>query len=40
VGSLATGWWYRKILKTLRQTDEINQYPQFGMFFDHSCDEG
>jgi hypothetical protein len=35
-GGLAAAWWYRKTLKTLRQTEEIAINPHFG-----SCpDEG
>jgi hypothetical protein len=40
VGGLAAAWWYRKTLKTLSQTDEMSQYPQFGIPFDDSRDEG
>ena len=39
-GGLAAAWWYRKTLKTLSQTDEMSQYPQFGIPFDDSRDEG
>jgi hypothetical protein len=28
-GGLAAAWWYRKTLKTLRQTQEIDQNPHF-----------
>jgi hypothetical protein len=30
-GGLAAAWWYRKTLKTLRQTDETTQNPHFGI---------
>jgi hypothetical protein len=29
VGGLAAAWWYRKTLKTLRQTAENGQNPHF-----------
>ena len=29
-GGLAAAWWYRKTLKTLRQTEEIAINPHFG----------
>jgi hypothetical protein len=40
VGGLAAAWWYQKTLKTLGQSDEMSQYPQFGIPFDDSRDEG
>jgi hypothetical protein len=40
VGGLAVAWWYRKTLKTLRQTGEMNQNPQFGRLSDNPRDEG
>jgi hypothetical protein len=36
VGGLAAAWWYRKTLKTLRQTEEFDSNPEFGI----SSDEG
>ena len=30
-GGLAAAWWYRKTLKTLRQTGETDQDPNFGI---------
>lgn len=30
-GGLAAAWWYRKTLKTLRQTEETDPNPQFGI---------
>jgi hypothetical protein len=33
-GGLAAAWWYRKTLKTLRQTEEIGTNPQFGSDLD------
>jgi len=30
-GGLAAAWWYRKTLKTLRQTDETDLNPHFGI---------
>ena len=29
-GGLAAAWWYRKTLKTLRQTEEVGRNPHFG----------
>jgi hypothetical protein len=37
-GGLAAAWWYRKTLKTLRQTGEMNDNPQFGIPFDDTRD--
>lgn len=34
VGGLAAAWWYRKTLKTLRQTGETNPNPNFGISSD------
>ena len=34
VGGLAAAWWNRKTLKTLRQTLETNQDPQYGIQMD------
>lgn len=31
VGGLAAAWWYRKTLKTLRQTEETDLNPHFGI---------
>jgi hypothetical protein len=31
VGGLAAAWWYRKTLKSLRQAEEIEPNPQFGI---------
>lgn len=31
VGGLAAAWWYRETLKTLRQSSETTQNPQFGI---------
>jgi hypothetical protein len=39
-GGLDVAWWYRKILKTLPQTDEMNHNPQFGIHFDHTREDG
>jgi hypothetical protein len=36
VGGLAAAWWYRKTLKTLRQTEEINQNSKFGISTDEA----
>ena len=33
-GGLAAAWWYRKTLKTLRQTEEIAINPHFGSDLD------
>lgn len=33
-GGLAAAWWYRKTLKTLRQTEEIEPNPKFGIYPD------
>ena len=30
-GGLAAAWWYRKTLKTLRQTEETGINPHFGI---------
>ena len=30
-GGLAAAWWYRKTLKTLRQTGETDPNPHFGI---------
>jgi hypothetical protein len=30
-GGLAAAWWYRKTLKILRQAEEIDPNPQFGI---------
>jgi len=30
-GGLAAAWWYRKTLKTLRQTSETHTNPHFGI---------
>jgi len=38
-GGLAAAWWYRKTLKTLRQTGETAQNPHFGIPPDHPPDE-
>jgi hypothetical protein len=34
VGGMAAAWWYRKTLKTLRQTGEIEPNPEFGISSD------
>jgi hypothetical protein len=39
VGGLATAWWYRKTLKTLRQTSESTTNPHFGISADEPADE-
>ena len=39
-GGLAAAWWYRKTLKTLRQSGEMNQNPQFGIPSHDPRDEG
>jgi len=31
LGGIATAWWYRKTLKKLRETGEIDKNPHFGM---------
>jgi hypothetical protein len=31
IGGMAAAWWYRKTLKTLRQTGEIESNPDFGI---------
>jgi hypothetical protein len=31
VGGLAAAWWYRKTLHTLRQTEEFESNPEFGI---------
>jgi hypothetical protein len=31
VGGLAAAWWYRKTLHTLRQTEEFDSNPEFGI---------
>jgi hypothetical protein len=31
IGGLAAAWWYRKTLKTLRQTEEIDPNSKFGI---------
>jgi hypothetical protein len=38
-GGLAAAWWYRKTLKTLRQSGEITQNPHFGIQKDTPADE-
>jgi hypothetical protein len=38
-GGLAAAWWYRKTLKTLRQSEEIVQNPHFGIQKDTPSDE-
>jgi hypothetical protein len=35
-GGLAAAWWYRKTLKTLRQTEEIAPNPEFGISSDEA----
>jgi hypothetical protein len=34
-GGLAVAWWYRKTLKTLRQTEEVGRNPYFNSDPDH-----
>jgi hypothetical protein len=34
IGGMAAAWWYRKTLKTLRQTEEIETNPEFGISSD------
>jgi hypothetical protein len=36
VGGMAAAWWYRKTLKTLRQTGEMTSNPDFGISSDDS----
>jgi hypothetical protein len=36
LGGLAAAWWYRKTLKTLRQTEEFDSNPKFGINPDES----
>ena len=36
LGGLAAAWWYRKTLKTLRQTEEIETNPKFGIYSGNS----
>ena len=36
LGGLAAAWWYRKTLKTLRQTEEFDSNPKFGINSDES----
>jgi hypothetical protein len=36
IGGVAAAWWYRKTLKTLRQTGEIQSNPEFGISSDDS----
>jgi hypothetical protein len=31
IGGVAAAWWYRKTLKTLRQTGEMQSNPDFGI---------
>jgi hypothetical protein len=31
IGGLAAAWWYRKTLKTLRQSEEIDPNSKFGI---------
>jgi len=35
-GGLAAAWWYRKTLKTLRQSQEIDPDPEFGISSDQA----
>jgi len=36
IGGMAAAWWYRKTLKTLRQTGEMQSNPNFGISEDES----
>jgi hypothetical protein len=36
IGGVAAAWWYRKTLKTLRQTGEIESNPDFGIPSDNT----
>ncbi len=38
-GGLAAAWWYRKTLKTLRQTAESGQNPHFGITKTENSDD-
>jgi len=38
IGGMAAAWWYRKTLKTLRQTEEVESNPDFGMSDESSYD--
>lgn len=38
-GGLAAAWWYRKTLKTLRETGETTSNPNFGIPADHDWEE-
>jgi len=38
-GGLAAAWWYRKTLKSLRQSSEITPNPHFGIPKDDSDEE-
>jgi len=38
-GGLAAAWWYRKTLKTLRQSEEIVPNPKFGISADEVVDD-
>ena len=39
LGGMATAWWYRKTLIRMRQAEETDPNPQFGIFDDDSGDE-
>jgi hypothetical protein len=39
IGGMAAAWWYRKTLKTLRQTGEMSSNPDFGISRDDSSYE-
>ena len=36
IGGMAAAWWYRKTLKTLRQTGDMQSNPDFGISDDES----
>jgi hypothetical protein len=38
-GGVAAAWWYRKTLARLRETEELNKNPHFGMPDDQPADE-
>jgi hypothetical protein len=39
IGGLAAAWWYRKTLKTLRQTEEIDPNPKSWISPDQTDDD-
>jgi hypothetical protein len=38
-GGMVAAWWYRKTLKTLRETEETRHNPNFGIHGGHDLDE-